>query len=58
MSCLHYVFLLQEETETTVMSGYVNRLYGGKTDHKFCKLISNNVLFMYGAHEVKIRFFI
>ncbi|CAI8052569.1 hypothetical protein GBAR_LOCUS28741 [Geodia barretti] len=40
-----------EGDETTVMSGYVKRLCGGKTEDKFYRLFVNKTLYIYGAHQ-------
>ncbi|CAI8042405.1 hypothetical protein GBAR_LOCUS23555 [Geodia barretti] len=44
-----------ERDETTVMSGYVKRLCGGKTEDKFYRLLVNKTLYIYGAHQVMIE---
>ena len=46
---------MKERDETTVMSGYVKRLCGGKTEDKFYRLLVNKTLYIYGAHQVMIE---
>ena len=45
----------KEGNETTVMSGYVKRLCGGKIEDKFYRLLVNKTLYIYGAHQVTIE---
>ena len=52
LQVLFYFPLLQERSEGSVMSGYVKRIYAGRTEDKFYRLV-HNVLYAYGAHEVR-----
>ena len=46
---------LQERGVESSISGYVRRVHGCRTEDKFYSLVGN-VLYIYGAHEVRMTF--